>query len=254
MQSFYGQPRYTGWSFTIPAIMRLDEPLSDDEFDELDDFLLSEHCAEDSMTMDVLHGYLTALAIGPRDLPMTTWLPRVWGSDPRKAPMFSSDKERTRIISLIARFMNEIAITFEAAPKEYEALFCEVETEDGRKTMDPEGWASGFWEAMQLCAPEWESETAPELASAMRAITVLGAEEIDVDDDEFAMLEDLAQRARLAREIEAAMPALYRFWQPRRRSSVEPVLRDGPKNGRNDPCPCGSGKKFKKCCGGNNDA
>jgi SEC-C motif domain protein len=28
------------------------------------------------------------------------------------------------------------------------------------------------------------------------------------------------------------------------------VVRDGPKIGRNDPCPCGSGKKFKKCCGG----
>ena len=28
-----------------------------------------------------------------------------------------------------------------------------------------------------------------------------------------------------------------------------PIVRDGPKVGRNDPCPCGSGKKFKKCCG-----
>jgi hypothetical protein len=28
------------------------------------------------------------------------------------------------------------------------------------------------------------------------------------------------------------------------------VRRDGPKVGRNDPCPCGSGKKYKKCCGG----
>jgi hypothetical protein len=27
------------------------------------------------------------------------------------------------------------------------------------------------------------------------------------------------------------------------------VMRGGPKIGRNDPCPCGSGKKFKKCCG-----
>ncbi|MDD5309763.1 MAG: SEC-C metal-binding domain-containing protein [Deltaproteobacteria bacterium] len=25
--------------------------------------------------------------------------------------------------------------------------------------------------------------------------------------------------------------------------------RDVPKVGRNDPCPCGSGKKYKKCCG-----
>lgn len=30
----------------------------------------------------------------------------------------------------------------------------------------------------------------------------------------------------------------------------EPVLSRGPRVGRNDPCPCGSGKKFKKCCGG----
>ena len=29
----------------------------------------------------------------------------------------------------------------------------------------------------------------------------------------------------------------------------EPVKNDGPKIGRNDPCPCGSGKKYKQCCG-----
>jgi SEC-C motif-containing protein len=32
----------------------------------------------------------------------------------------------------------------------------------------------------------------------------------------------------------------------------ETVKRDAPKTGRNDPCPCGSGKKFKKCCAGKN--
>lgn len=31
---------------------------------------------------------------------------------------------------------------------------------------------------------------------------------------------------------------------------AEPYVRAMPKVGRNDPCPCGSGKKFKKCCGG----
>jgi SEC-C motif-containing protein len=29
----------------------------------------------------------------------------------------------------------------------------------------------------------------------------------------------------------------------------QPAFRSAPKVGRNDPCPCGSGKKFKKCCG-----
>ncbi|MDT0500162.1 MULTISPECIES: preprotein translocase subunit SecA [unclassified Halomonas] len=40
-------------------------------------------------------------------------------------------------------------------------------------------------------------------------------------------------------EQEAAAPA----------SDGRPVRREGPKVGRNDPCPCGSGKKYKQCCG-----
>ena len=33
---------------------------------------------------------------------------------------------------------------------------------------------------------------------------------------------------------------------------AQPITNDGPKVGRNDPCPCGSGKKYKQCCGKNN--
>jgi preprotein translocase subunit SecA len=36
-------------------------------------------------------------------------------------------------------------------------------------------------------------------------------------------------------------------WEPEER--LEPIRRDDGKVGRNDPCPCGSGKKYKKCCG-----
>jgi hypothetical protein len=32
---------------------------------------------------------------------------------------------------------------------------------------------------------------------------------------------------------------------------VKTIVREAPKVGRNDPCPCGSGKKYKKCCGVN---
>jgi uncharacterized protein YecA (UPF0149 family) len=30
---------------------------------------------------------------------------------------------------------------------------------------------------------------------------------------------------------------------------LAPILSGGPRIGRNDPCTCGSGKKYKKCCG-----
>lgn len=34
-----------------------------------------------------------------------------------------------------------------------------------------------------------------------------------------------------------------------REAAPQPYVRSTPKIGRNDPCPCGSGKKYKKCCG-----
>ncbi len=36
---------------------------------------------------------------------------------------------------------------------------------------------------------------------------------------------------------------------PEAQPKVETVVHEGPRIGRNDPCPCGSGKKYKKCCG-----
>ncbi|MDP9264110.1 MAG: SEC-C metal-binding domain-containing protein, partial [Acidobacteriota bacterium] len=46
------------------------------------------------------------------------------------------------------------------------------------------------------------------------------------------------------RELEQARLAGSGDYQP-----VQQVVRSGAKVGRNDPCPCGSGKKYKKCCG-----
>ena len=39
--------------------------------------------------------------------------------------------------------------------------------------------------------------------------------------------------------------------QPAQRQTATPITREAPKVGRNDVCPCGSGKKYKKCCGVN---
>jgi uncharacterized protein YecA (UPF0149 family) len=38
---------------------------------------------------------------------------------------------------------------------------------------------------------------------------------------------------------------------PQGEQKVKQIKHDQPKVGRNDPCPCGSGKKYKKCCGKN---
>ncbi|HBA4208031.1 TPA: YecA family protein, partial [Escherichia coli] len=52
--------------------------------------------------------------------------------------------------------------------------------------------------------------------------------------------------------IQPAALALYQYWLSVRMSEASsrpvPVKRAENMPGRNDPCPCGSGKKFKKCC------
>ena len=51
-------------------------------------------------------------------------------------------------------------------------------------------------------------------------------------------------------ESEAASRVEYEdVVEPEQRAPDPPVDRPGPQVGRNAPCPCGSGKKFKKCCG-----
>jgi uncharacterized protein len=61
------------------------------------------------------------------------------------------------------------------------------------------------------------------------------------------------RREKLVLGISVCVPAIYNYFLSRRRlPSVRhagPHRRSSAKVGRNDPCPCGSGKKYKKCCG-----
>jgi uncharacterized protein len=225
--------------------MQLDQPLTEKEFDELDRFLLSDRTPEDAMTLDALHGYLTAIAIGPETIMPAEWLPRVWGEE-GAAPKWKNSKEEERIVNLIMRFMNEILITFEVAPKEFEPLYCEHEV-NGQTLIDAEAWTWGFWEGMELREGSWQEIWDSEVAELMRPLYLLGADEIE--EEELAEVEDPVKAHKLALEMEANLPAIHRFWSTRRKPAVGTVKREDPKVGRNDDCPCGSGKKYKKCCG-----
>ncbi|OON63714.1 preprotein translocase [Massilia sp. KIM] len=229
--------------------MHLEQPLSDKEFDELDRFLLSDRCADDAMTMDTLHGYLTAIAIGPESIMPAEWLPRVWGEDGKSAPKWKNAKEEERVINQIMRFMNEILITFEVAPKDFEPLFVEHEVE-GKSLIDAEAWCWGFCEGMELRPGSWDEVWESEIGELMRPLYLLGADEIE--EEELAEVEDPFKAHQLALQVEANLPAIHRYWLTRRKAPVETVRREEPKVGRNDDCPCGSGKKYKKCCGAEN--
>jgi hypothetical protein len=63
------------------------------------------------------------------------------------------------------------------------------------------------------------------------------------DDDQFARTEELSGKQEPPEDYEPLEND-----RPLRRQEQSPTLPVSKKVGRNDPCPCGSGKKFKKCC------
>ncbi|HEX5363556.1 MAG TPA: UPF0149 family protein [Gallionella sp.] len=238
---------------TQHSLSNLFTPLSQIELDELDQFLLSDATSDEVMQLDALDGYLTAIVCGPVALKPHLWLPRVWGPSVRDEPVFETMAQAQRIFDLIVRHMNGIISGMQADPDAHEPIFDRVGFEDDpREYLDGEMWAYGFMVGIGLSQQSWQPFLeAADGADMLRPVYLLGADDVSIEEE--ALVETPEQREELTQRIPASVAAIYRFWQPFRPAVVEPALdatkqRDSLKIGRNDPCSCGSGKKFKKCC------
>jgi len=233
---------------------KLSTPLSDEELDELDRFLMSEAVSDDAMLLDTLDGYLTAIVVGPATILPSQWLPRIWGEREDDAPAYESMEQAQKILELIMRRMNGIIWILQYDADALDPLLdsrvCEG---DPHEYVDGEMWAYGFMQGIALCRQEWQPLfDDPAARDALRPIRLLATDELT--EAEEALTRWPAQREDLSLQLAASVAAIYRFWLPRREEQHASLLastfrREGPKPGRNDPCPCGSGKKFKKCCG-----
>lgn len=234
-----------------PDFQQLNEALSEEEFEELDRFLCSDATSDETMMIDALDGYLTAIALGPVTLPTSRWLPGVWGPMEDDAPEFATETQARRIISLILRHMNGIVWSLQADPDKYEPILNTVTYSDKSKDyLDGEMWSYGFMEGVALARDDWQPLFGnDEAMQVLLPIYLLGAD--NPTPKHKSLTRTPAQREKLAQQIASSVAALYRFWLPSRQvdHAAEPRQRVAHKIGRNVPCPCGSGKKFKKCCG-----
>ena len=80
---------------------KLDEPLSDADYDELEVFLGSNAVPQDCMDLEMLDGFLTAVVSGPELIQPSEWLPVVWSDSQRTVtPVFQNNEQAERILSL----------------------------------------------------------------------------------------------------------------------------------------------------------
>ena len=97
----------------------------------------------------------------------------------------------------------------------------------------------------------WETFRPPSPPTAVLLNSPSPGGQPDEVQDTFELLASFHESAGQANEARAAREQLDSW---RRESGwltvAVPPVRRGPKVGRNEPCPCGSGRKFKRCCGG----
>ncbi len=176
-------------------------PLTDDELDRLDTFLLDRLPDDDSLDDDSadagiicaseLDGLLTAIVSGPELISPSQWLPVVWGDF---HPAWERNEDAQEIMSLC------------------------------REAWDVDDEALAGWLAPIVAFTERDGWTGH-----------------DLDDKAGDALRDA---------IEPSVIAIHQYWLEKRRPPAPSTVQRKAQAsvGRNDPCPCGSGRKFKKCC------
>ena len=222
--------------------------LNDDEFELLDRFLLDRIDDADTQDQDegildisTLDGFFTAMVSGPVMIPPSQWLPAVWGDF---EPVWENEKQFEKTLSLMMRHMNGIAVTLMEQPEAFEPVFFEREVEGNLYTIVDE-WCEGYQRGVALAADQWVvgGQAMTTLLTPILAFTSATKWRAhDFSDTEVDVIREA---------ITPNVREIHGYWLARRHehaTAIEPVRRSEPRVGRNDPCPCGSGKKYKKCC------
>lgn len=236
------------------------------DIDRLDRYL-GDHCAPVGGLPDseALDGFLSAVVAGPELVSAGEWMPVVWGTD----HAFADEMTAREMAGLLMRAYNIVVDrvrdpaalgepTDDLLPLVAYPDF-DPEGSEGPPDMDDNGflvgalWAHGFRLGCELRAKAWDQRVADwegldEILLDIDSLTLgVGDDQADEDPDE--PLPTLAQRLQLVQAIPALLHTLYRDALSQGGPPVEPFRRESPKTGRNDRCPCGSGRKYKHCHG-----
>ncbi len=229
--------------------MDVSVPLSDSEIDELAEFLISDETPEECMDISTLDGFLMGLVIGPDTIPPSRWLPVVWGETEQDEMAWESREKIERIMGLVMRLYNSVAQAFQVDPPDFDPLF-QIQEVKGKEFTIIDEWCWGFMCSVGLAPESWQPLLDhEEQRAAIFPISLHGTEE------GWELLEEDPKISKVHHEewvamLPAAVREIYEFWLPARRAEAQiSQAAISQRVSRNEPCPCGSGKKYKKCCG-----
>jgi uncharacterized protein len=226
------------------------QPLTDAELDKLDD-ILKRFRDKRAMNLETLDGFFAALICGPDDVPPSEYLPEIWGGNMVNEPAFQTRPILQEFISLVTRHWNATCDTLQS-----DNVYLPLLLNDESGVARANDWANGFMRGMEMRRDGWAGlMNDEEQAGSLVPILAL-AHEHHPDPEMRPYKEPISaeMRERLIVSAAAGVAAIYDYFEAervlgaRQRRSAATFRRDAPKVGRNELCPCGSGKKFKHCC------
>jgi yecA family protein len=226
-------------------------PLSEDELEQLEELLVSDDVPADCMNLEMLDGYLAAIVASPLPIPVEDWLPAVWTADEGEVG-FGSGATLQKAIELVLRYYNDMLATIgdEEGDEEGEAEgwqpFCYAQGGDDDPAIGEE-WTNGFEQGFEMWPPSgptrWATPPSPRRCWKPSSAPKKKCGAADLETS----WPNLRRRASPSSTFtRTGVPSACR--RPSRSRGCRRAA-GGP--GRNEPCPCGSGKKYKKCCGAN---
>ena len=231
-------------------------PLTNLEIEELDTFLLSDDGLENAMDVSSLDGFLCAVLSGPNVIMPSKWIPWVWDStEANQSPEFTSEKQAQRILDLLMRHANDIAVTLTQFPQYYEPLFLERDHK-GRTVSIVDEWCCGYVKGIALDPSGWKPfiEEHPDWFEVIHLYgTESGWDRLKESVEAYQDAD--ARHQGFVELIAPAARNIHAYWLARRAPAPDTIgdtrrpVHKVPVPGRNDRCPCGSGKKFKHCHG-----
>ncbi|MEO8755052.1 MAG: UPF0149 family protein [Casimicrobiaceae bacterium] len=235
------------------------KPLSDAEISELEALLGAIPDERDPLDVAMLDGFLVGVLLQPDPVLPSAWLPLVFDAEGDATPPGDA-ADTTRAIGLIMRRYNELAACV-AAREPFDPIVFELEDEHGEPLAGTEGidalslWAAGFTTALNAFpalqnAAEFDDELAALMIGILRHLPVDPDVAADVREELAREQEEIERETPLADlddaldEVVECVLEIADITRPNK-----PVTRAAAKVGRNDLCPCGSGRKYKVCHG-----
>lgn len=192
-----------------------------------------------TMRCDEVQGFMMALLSGPDALNPINWLPEILGEE----SLFDA-KERTEIERLV------MAMAADMRMKLNEKILPDLWFyEDEAGNPDFYTWCNAYLYALDIVPTDWfEAVYQEEFEDLFYPIMALGGIYDDEENGEIILHLNEKELTQLESDLPHVLLDIYWYWQAII-NKPQTVRREGEKVGRNDPCPCGSGKKYKACCG-----